>query len=215
MKDFRIVHAKAILKVHSVAPVRGFLPPSVLVVGEKLDRTLEVLYNGIAAKEYFISSPNRLVVRIPPSQVGRELRDIEVLSTVSLTKLDAVVSLEITKPPKVIEGVDRLVQQWLMIWASAPGSDLWNPQSGGGGYSIIGRSTDKTGKNVAADLAQSVERTKSELLRIQAANPRIPPAERLLSSELQAVQFDPAKSELFGRVSIKNLLGEDAEISLR
>lgn len=215
MKDFRIVHAKAVLKVHSVSPIRGFQPPSILVIGDRLDRTQEVTFNGIQALEFVISSPSRLIVRIPPSQVGKELEDLQVLSSVSATKLDSIMTFELSKPPKTVEGIDRLVQAWLMIWGTTPGSDLFNPSSGGGGMSIVGRSTDRSGKNVAADLAQSIDRTRVELLRIQASNPRIPPSERLLSSDLQEVRFDPDSSVLSARVSIKNILSEDAEISIR
>jgi hypothetical protein len=215
MKDFRIVHAKSILKVHSVAPIRGFLPPSVVVVGERLDRTREVLYNGLQANEFIVSSASRLIVRIPESQVGKELSDLQVLSSVSLTRLDTLISLELSKPPKQVEGIDRLIQAWLMIFYTTPGSDIFNPSSGGGVQTLIGRSTDRTGKNVAADLVEAIDRTRQELLRIQTGNARIPPSERLLSAELQGIQFDPNSTLLSARVSIRNVLSESAEISIR
>lgn len=215
MKDFRIVHAKSILKVHSIAPIRGFLPTSIVVLGDLLDRTEEVLYNGLQANEFIVSSPSRLIIRVPESQVGVELKDLQVLSSVSVTKLPAVVSLELSKPPKSISGIDRLVQAWLMIFYSTPGSDIFDLGSGGGALSMVGRTTTRNGKGVAADLAQAVEKTKNELLRLQAKNPRIPPAERLLSGDLQSVQFDAANTVLSARVSIKNVLSEQAEISVR
>lgn len=215
MRDFRIVHAKSILKVFSVAPIRGFLPPSILAVGERLDRTQEVVYNGIQANEFIISSQSRLVIRIPESQVGKELKDLQVLSTVSLTRLDTIISLELSKPPKTVSGIDRLVQAWLMIFYSTPGSDIFEPNSGGGALSMVGRTTSRQGKDISADLAQAIDKTKNELLSAQAKNPRIPPSERLLSSDLQSVQFDAANTVLSARVTIQNVLSEQAEISIR
>ena len=97
MKDFRIAHAKTILKINSIQPIRGFLPLSLLVIGDRLDRTEEVTYNGLQANEFVISAPNRLIVRIPESQVGKALRDLQVLSSVSMTRLPTVVSLEISR----------------------------------------------------------------------------------------------------------------------
>lgn len=215
MKDFRVVHAKAILKMHSIAPIRGFLPPSIVVIGERFDRAQEVVYNGLQADEFIVSSPSRIIIRIPPSQVGKEIRDLKILSSVSLTRLDAVVQLEISKPPKMVEGIDRLVQAWLLIFYSTPGSDIFNKTSGGGGLSLVGKTTDRSGKNVAADLAQSVDRTKAELFRLQSGNSRIPPEERLLSSEMQAIQFHEATTTISARVSIQNILSQSAEISIR
>jgi len=215
MKDFRIVNAKVVLKIFQILPIRGFLPPSIVVIGERLDRTEEVVFNGLQANEFIISSPSRLIVRIPESQVGKELRDLQVLSSVSVTRLPTSITLEISKPPKTVEGIDRLVQAWLMIFYSTPGSDIFDLSSGGGALSMVGRTTSRNGKNVAADMAQSIEKTKNELVRLQTKNPRIPPSERLLSSDLQSVQFDASNTVLSARVSIKNMLSEDAEISIR
>lgn len=65
MKDFRIVQAKTLLDIYSIAPIRGFNPPSIVVVGSKLNSVSEILYNGVTADEFFVSSDSRIVVRIP------------------------------------------------------------------------------------------------------------------------------------------------------
>lgn len=214
MIDLRVVNAKALLRVFSVAPIRGFLPTSVLVVGEKLDRTTEVQYNGVQAEEFVITSSTRLIVKVPPSQIGRALRDIKALSPVSAAKQDAIISLGITTPPKTISGIDRLVQNWVIIFLTTPGTDIFSPNSGGGGASIVGRPTDRSGKGVAADLSMAIEKTKQELLRLQSSNQAVPPSEKLLSSNLDTVEYDAASTVLSARVLIQNMLGDAAEVSL-
>lgn len=214
MNDFRIVTAKVVLKTYAVSPIRGFLPPSVVVAGEKLDQATEVQFNGVDAPEFVISSSTRLIVKIPVSQVGKPLTDLKVLSPVSVARQDAVLSFGVTSPPKKISGIDRLVQGWVMIFLTTPGSDIFNPTSGGGGASIIGRSTDRAGKGVAADLSLAIERTKQELLRLQSKNQKIPPSEKLLTSSLDVVQFGADTTVLSARVSIQNMLGDSAEVSL-
>lgn len=214
MKDFRIVTAKATLPVFSVTPIRGFLPISVVVVGQKLDLTTEVQYNGVEAEEFAIASSTRLIVKVPPSQVGKKFTDIKALSPVTVAKADAVISLGVTSPPKTVSGIDRLVQSWLIIFLSTPGSDIFSPTSGGGGASIVGRSTDRVGKGVAADLSMAIEKTKQELMRLQASNQTIPPSEKLLGSSLDKVEFDSASTVLSARVLIQNMLGDAAEVSL-
>ena len=214
MIDFQIVSAKVELKVQSIAPIRGFYPPSVLIIGSGLDKTKEVLFNDIEAREFIISSPSRLVVRIPESQVGKALRGIRVFSTVPVSRKDAVLELGFPKPMKSVSGMERLVQNWMLIFMSTPGSSIFNPSSGAGGRSIIGRTTDRYGKGVSADLAQAIDKTKTELISIQGKNPRIPLSEKLLSSDLESLNFDSNTATLHARVAIKNMLGDNAEVSV-
>lgn len=215
MKDFRVVSAKIVLKVSSISPIRGFLPQSFIVVGEDLNKTDEVRYNGVQADEFVISSPTRLIVKVPPSQVGKPFTDLKVLSSVSVAKKDAVLTLGISRPISTVSGIDRLVQNWVIIFMTTPGTDIFSPNSGGGGASLVGRSTDRTGKGVAADLSLGIEKTKQELMRLQAENQTIPPSERILSSSLDVVEFDEKTTVLSARVNIQNMLGDVAEVSVR
>lgn len=214
MKDFRIVTAKVILPVYSIAPIRGFLPISILVTGQGLDKASEVLYNGISVSEFAVVAPTRLVVKIPASQVGKKFQDIKVLSPVSVAKQDAMLSFGVTTPPKTVSGIDRLVQSWVLIFLTTPGSDIFTPKSGGGAIAIVGRPTDRNGKGIAADLALAIERTKQEILRLQAGNQTVPPSEKLLSSTLDSIQFDRESTVTSARVNIQNMIGNTAEVSL-
>lgn len=215
MKDFRIVTAKINLRVTSFTPIRGFYPPSILITGEKLNQADELQYNGVQVDEFVISSPTRIIAKIPPSQVGKRFTDVKVLAPVSIARADALLSLGITRPLKMVSGIDRLVQSWMIIFMTTPGSSVFAPNSGGGGKALIGRSTDKAGKGVAADLSLAIEKTKQELFRVQAENQTIPPSEKLLSSSLDVVEFDAKTTVLSARVNIQNMIGDAAEVSLR
>lgn len=214
MKDFRIVSARVQLRVTSIAPIRGFLPQSFAVVGEDLNKTTEVRYNGIQAEEFVIQTPNRMIVKVPKSQVGKPFSDLRILSSVTVSKKDAVLQLGLDRPLKTVSGIDRLVQSWMLVFMTTPGSDIFSPTSGGGGLSLVGRTTDRTGKGVTADLAMGIEKTKQELLRLQASNQSIPPSERLMTSSLDVVEFDERTTVLSARVNIQNMLGDVAEVSL-
>lgn len=213
MIDFRFVHAKTLLKVTSMAPIRGFSPPSIVILGQTLDRTDEVILNGVTTKTFSVQSPTRLIVQIPPSQVGRAISSLQVLSTVpGLTDSDQL-NFNASSVSKV-DGIDRLVQSFIIIALSNPGSDLFEPGSGGGILGLVGRSTDANGKGVAADLALAIEKTKSELLSLQGKDQRIPPSERLLSATLVNVNFSPSSTVLSAIVELLNSLGQSAQVQL-
>ncbi len=215
MKDWRIVAARTLLRIRSVSPIRGFSPPSIVVVGDKLNLTLEVLFNGISAKDFSVASETRLVVRIPESQIGKELKDLRVYSSTSLTKEDSELSLEVVRPIATVQGMDRLVQSWLLLFLTSPGSDIFSPKSGAGARSIVGRTGSRGGKGLSADLTLAVERTKAELLRLQTAAANVPLNERLLSSNLETLSFSEETTALSARVLLKNMIGDRAEVSIR
>ena len=215
MKDFSIVSARVLLRAHSVAPIRGFIPPSVIVLGDKMDLAQEVFFNDIKVSEFVVSASNRLVVRIPDTQVGKEFRNIQIFSSANLAKMSAVLAFGLVQPWKQVEGLERLIQSWMMVFFTTPGSDVFDPGSGGGVRSIIGKNTDAHGKGISADLALAIEKTQTELRKLQSKNSRIPLSEKLLSASLTSMNFDSTSSTLQARVALKNMLGEQAEVSVR
>lgn len=215
MNDFQIVSAKVILPVQSFAPIRGFLPVSIVVVGSDFDKTSEVYYNDTLVTEFIVNSPARMVVRVPDSQVGKSFQSIRVLSTAMATKKDAVLSFGIGNPAQFTSGLDRLVQAWAMVFLTTPGSDIFDLESGGGARSIIGRNTDRRGKGVSADLAHAIDRTKTELLRLQSKYPNLPLDEKILNASLASLTFDSKTTSLLARVELSNMMGQAAEVSFK
>jgi len=215
MKDFNIIAVRVLLKIHSIAPIRGFNPPSVVVLGNQMNLAQEVFYNEVKVSEFVVSAANRLIVRIPDSQVGKEFLGIQVFSSASIAKASAALSFELIQPFKQVEGIERLIQTWMMVFFTTPGSDVFDTSSGGGVRSIIGKNTNARGKGVSADLALAIERTKTEILKLQSKNSRIPLSEKLLSASLTSMTFDSTSSTLQAVVALKNMLGEQAEVSVR
>lgn len=213
MLDFRIVYAKTALKYSFIRPIRGFQPPSIAIVGIRLNETEEVIYNGIDVTDFMIASPTLLIVRIPPSQVGKDLNELRVLSSPKRLGGDASVKLGLTTPTRTISGIDRLVQSFLMVFLSTPGSDAFNRTSGGGALGLVGKTSDKVHSSIGADLAVAVDRAKQEITKAQAKNSRMPPEEKLLSVSLDNVKFDQGSTVVTARISIKNMLGEEALVT--
>jgi len=214
VNDFRVVQARALLKVHSVAPVRGFAVPAVVLVGEKLNQAQEILYNGMEVPEFIISSPSRLLARIPDSQVGKSLVSLQVLTESSFSNDGTLLSMILGKGLKKTSGIDRLVQNFVMTLLSSQGSDLFNQGSGGGAMAIVGKSNTATDP-VSAQLALAVDRTRQQILRAQASNSRIPSSERLLSASLSSVTFNKDTNSLVGMVDIRSVAVDAALVTVR
>lgn len=211
MMDFQIISSRVLLTVQGVYPIRGFNPPSVMVKGLQLNLTTDVYYNGVEVSEFLVSSPERLIVKIPASELGNVISDLKVFTDAYVSGQPAMLSFDLHQPLRSVEGVQRLVQAWMIVFFTTPGSDVWEPSSGGGVRSIIGRNTNATGAGVSTDLAQAVDRTNTELKRLQSANSSLPLEEKFMSASLQGVNFDESTSTLAATIVIKNVLGESAE----
>jgi hypothetical protein len=212
MRDFRVVQAKVSLRISSMVPVRGFDPPAILITGDSFNKAEEIVFNGIQVTEFLILGPNRLVAKIPDSQVGKALDSLFVLTSTSATHTDAALSLGITKPVKTVSGIDRLVQEWTMVFLTTPGSDIFDPAGGGGASSIVGKTADRN--SASAALSQAVERTRQQITAKQARNSRIPPSERLLSASLVSVKFNVETTTLSAVVDLKSMVGSSALVTI-
>jgi hypothetical protein len=214
MKDFKVISAKAVLPVFAVAPVRGFDPPSLAVRGQGLNLASEVYLNDSRVDEFVITGPDRLLIKVPKDQYSQPLRNLRVLADSLLTRSDAVIELALPRPVTLVEGLGRLVQMFVITLLTTPGSDIFEPDSGGGANTLVGRNTDKRGRGVEADLVLAIEKTKNEILRLQSKQSNLPMSEKLLSADIQSMHFDAAASALNARVSLTNMLSEQAEVSL-
>lgn len=183
------------------------------MLGENLDKAEEIFYNGVSTKTFTVVSRTRLIVKIPNSQVGRPLKSLRVESTLQVLGPDAVLSLSVDRVSK-IDGMERLIQSYLIILLSTPGSDLFEPGSGGGVQALVGRSSKGNGKGVAADLTLAVERAKSELLKLQSKDRRIPPNERLLSTSLVSLNFNEQATTISAVIEVTNALGASAQVTV-
>lgn len=214
MLDFKILTAKIQLPISTITPIRGFLPPAILVSGQDLNKVDVILYNGVPAQDFIVQSSTRLIIAIPESQVGRDIFNLQIISKIPIPTSTSAITLEIGKPLKTISGIERLVQAWLILFMTNPNSDIFSPDSGGGGRKIIGKTTDSAGKSASADLSLAVDRTNSELLKLQSQNPRIPPEEKLLSASITNITFDTTTTILSASVSIINMAGNTGEVSV-
>ena len=215
MRDFRVVQTKTSLPITSLAPIRKFEPPSIIVLGDKFQFAEEILYNGVPVDEYVISTPNRIIARIPDSQLGLPLLSVSILTTIPSAGNDSLLSLGLPKLSRSVSGLDKLVQDWMLLFFTTPGSDIFDPSLGGGARQIIGKPTYGGGTSASAELSMAVSRTQEQLLRIQAQNPRMPPDERLLSASLISVRFDEHTTTLTAVVDIRNMVGIAASVTVR
>jgi hypothetical protein len=214
MRDLRIISAKALLRINTISPIRGFWPPSLFITGVELNKATEIEINETLVGEFIVKDASSLIAKIPESQVGRPITGIRAYTDVAVDLASAPIELALRGPVRSIKGIDRMVQAWMVVFLTTPGSDIFSKNSGGGARSLIGKITDAAHQSVAADLALCIDRTKNDLMRLQMSTPGIPLEERLMSAGLSAISFSPATSVLSATVSLTSMAGGAASLSL-
>jgi hypothetical protein len=206
MKDFCIVRAQAELQVLYVEPVPNSNPVAIHLIGLNFDQASNVVYNGLLTTSFYAPNPQNMIVQVPASQIGSDLLSLQVYGDVPIVGATTGVSFQVFSPFRALKGIELLTQAFLMELISSPGTDLWNPQDGGGLRKSVGQSTP-------ADITQAVQRAQASVLRKQATYNGLKPAEKLLSAKLLGVTQTATTSS--AQLQVLNVLNQSSLIGVQ
>ena len=211
MNGISLVQLLDVLKVNTVRYAPGVTPRSIIVQGQDFRNVERVLINGTPAPEFIVYSNTELVAQVPELYRNTVISDVSVLSSqLTLTERSLVTFTFGTRPKKVF-GVLRLMQTFLRILLRTPGSNAFHRRSGGGLLSRVGTNISSS---AAADIAVSVNTTKTYLIGIQTAERNIPPNERLLNAEISSVNVDERNTAISVTITLTNHSGQRTAATL-
>jgi hypothetical protein len=215
MIDLKILTIKDILPVNRVSYVPNFSPQSIRIDGQLLLQANEVFINDIPSPEFMAISNSQIIAQVPDSQTKTLLRSVTVLATKPSVDRSSILHFDAGKSITSLKGLERLVQYFVKMLLQNPGSDIFNPADGGGVLGLVGKVVSKKdSSSLAASLVSSVTRTQEQVIARQNKIPRLPPDERLLRAETQAVGFNPNTTTLAARISVGAVSGREAVANL-
>ena len=204
MADYQVIVFRDSAPLTTVGMVPGSPVPTLELQGSKFGGTVEVLINGVRSPEFVVLSGSRIWAQIPRSQVSRQLHSLAVLSASAGNQPSSVVSFRASAGRFVAEGRVKLVQTYLKILLTTPGTDVWYPWMGGGLQGLIG--TYSTEPSIRAAAERAVTQTEQHMVRIQATS-SASDTERLASARLQELTFSPSTASLSLTVRLVSLSG--------
>jgi hypothetical protein len=211
MDSIQVIRLLDELKVNSIRNAVGVVPRSIVVKGEDFRNVEQVIIDGFVAPEFVTYSTTELVAEVPSPLQQSVITKVSVLSsTLTLTER-SLVEFTFGTRPKAVRGTLRLMQNFLRILLRSPGSNKFHPRSGGGLLRVInGLATKQT----AADIAVAVQTAKQYMVNVQTAERNIPPSERLLSAEIQALNVDPQSTSAFVTIVLTSHSGARSAATL-
>ena len=206
-----------IISYRDSAPIVGldFTPGSGVtaldITGRDFLDVVDVLVNGVQSPEYLVLSEQKIMARIPDSQIGRYISTVTVL-TASVGQTGAsVIYFRYNGGRGETSGITYLVQTFLTILLATPGSDMFNPDLGGGLRALVGQVASPS---IRVEVSQAITRTTNQILALQASS-GLPLEDRLASAELLEVSYDRRTSSVSIRVQIYSGAGRTADAGIR
>lgn len=192
-------------------------PPRVLdVIGTDFRSVDEVLINNIPAVDVVVLSKTRLLAQLPQSlESAGTLVSVSVLSRKLTVTPRSIIRFRISQTPGRTTGILRLVQLFLKLLFTTPGSDIFSRDFGGGGLRNLGSTFGiDEGGEIISDFHIAVTNTARQIVAIQGRDPRLSRDERLLSARIIEAGFNKQEGALMVRVELTSQAGRSALASL-
>jgi len=214
MIDFQSVYAQEMVSLSNVRTVNG-PPRSIIVTGEDFRSVESVIINGDYAPEVVITKRTQLIAQVPSSQLVNRVQTVVVLNQKLTLSLKSSLKFRIGNKPGKATGVLKLSQKYLRVLMTTPGSDVFNPNLGGGLLNIIKSQFGIMDGSVALHNAVIAADTATrQVIALQSQNSRLPLDERLLSATVTEAQFDKSTGSILLTVEIESQAGRLAVANL-
>lgn len=217
--DFQVVLPQESIQLSNIQRVPGTgtggVPPALSVTGIDFTAVEDVQINGVTSPDIIIVAANRLIAQVPDSLVAATLTSVTVLSRRMVLTPRSLLRFRIAPSAGRTQGILRLVQLYMKILFTTPGTDIFSPNLGGGVLRNLGATfgADQTGE-IVSNLAISVATTTRQIVALQSRDQRIPRDERLLSARLTSANFDKAQAALLGTIELQAQSGRSAFANL-
>lgn len=212
--DLRIVEVRDLLRVTTVQSNPGISPRTITVYGHDFRYALEVWINETRSPSVFVRSNMELLAQVPESQLTSPIRTVSVVSSRLTNTEISKIEFRIGNTAGTVGGVTQLVQNFVKLLLQDPGSDVFAPNLGGGVLRAVGKQTPENGQNLVADLQIGVDRTRKQIMSLQAGDRLLRPSEKLLHARLLDARFLISELTIMGKIMIGNHAYQTASVNL-
>lgn len=209
--DFQVCFPQETVKVNKVRTVPGLAIRTLDISGDDFLAVEDVLMNQVSAPSFIVLGKNRLLAEVPQVLASSTITSVMVLSRKLLISPRSYIRFTIGRTPSKTRGILKLLQLFLKLLLTTPGTDIFAPKSGGGALSHLGQSisTDE-GTDIIADFIVSVDSTARQIVQIQGRSQATPPDERLLSAKVLSAGFNKNETAVIVSIELTSQAGTSA-----
>lgn len=210
MVDFQVVFPQQVIQLTSVRVIAG-PPPAIVVLGKDFRYVDAVEINNLESPNVVVNSKTQLTAQLPEIVVGGVVESVMVTSRNLTVTPRSMIQFKIGNVASKVSGILRLVQIFLKILLTAPGTDIFSQPVGGDALRNLGRTFGKSQSGtIVSDFVVAVQTTSRQIISIQGRNPAVPRDERLLSASVLSASYSQQELGLFVSVKITSQAGQEA-----
>jgi hypothetical protein len=209
--DFQCIFPQEFVKISQVKTVPRLPVRTLDIYGDDFRAVEDVLMNQVSVPSFVVLSKTRLLAEVPKPLVNSTITSISVLSRKLLVSPRSYIRFSIGRTPSKTRGILKLMQLFLKLLLTTPGTDIFAPKSGGGGLVHLGQSVGTNeGSDVVAGIIVSVDATARQIVQVQGRNQAIPPDERLLSAKVLSAGFNKNETAILVSIELTSQAGKSA-----
>lgn len=202
--DFQTVLPQESIELNSVKLTQLGLLRALDITGADFSAVDEVQINEQVSPDVMVISNTRLVAQLPESlQDNPDIQSVAVLSNALTINKRSLLRFRIGDTPGQISGILRLLQLFVKVLFSEPGSDIFSRNTGGGALREVGVTFGaEEGQNIKASFTIATDRTARQIIAAQSRNGSIPRDERLLRANMLGATFSRSTGSLFVQIEV-------------
>lgn len=209
--DFQVVFPQELVELTSVRVLPGIAPRTLDVTGKNFTSVDEVLVNGLVSSEVVVVSKTRLLAQVPAAFINQTVTSVTVVSTRLSVSQRSLLRFRVGRTPSKVSGILRLMQAFLKLLLTTPGSDIFARNTGGGALTRIGATFGRDeGGSIVSEFIVAVGSTQRQLLAIQSRDPSLPRDERLLTARVLSAGYNRNEAALVVSVELTSQAGRAA-----
>ena len=217
--DFQVVFPQEniqLTQIRFTSPGPLNLPRGLDITGVDFSAVEMVLINDIESPDVIVIGKNRLIAQLPDSlQRTLAVTNVAVLSRRLTLTERSLIKFKISDQPGMVRGILRLVQLFIKVLFTTPGTDIFSPTSGAGALKILGATFGaSSSKNIISDFVISVDTAARQLVSVQSRDPSLPTDERLMAAKVTHAGFNQDTGTVLATVELVSQAGTQATANL-
>lgn len=201
--DFQCFFFGDVMNITGAEEIPDLLPRSLNIYGKDFDHTVRVLINDMDSPSWIVVSRNQIVAQVPTPIANSNVTGIEVLSSDFTATARSKLIFELGRQTQKTSGLKAMMQTFIKILFTTPGTDVFAKRIGGGGLDSLGKSFDKNStQNLVSEFSIAIRRAELQMIALQSHQPRLPTDERLAAANILGVRMDPVSTTLLARVEL-------------
>jgi len=213
--DLQCFYFSDVLGITGAEDVPGISPRSLNISGTDFRHATRVLLDDQDSPSWIISSKQQILAQVPEALADSVISSIQVLSSDFTATVRSKLIFELGNDPRKLTGLKAMMQTFLKVLFTTPGTDSFAKKIGGGALQGLGKNFGAaSSQNLASDFSISVRRAEVQMIALQSRQLRLPDDEKLAAANVLGVTMDVASTSLLARVELVAQSGKMAITAL-